>query len=126
MLIKRIWEESLILVENANGFAICDARREWSSMPIAIPFHPELTRKNVTIQANATYVRIFHQGKQVACHNRSYGRRELIADLVYQSAALQLRRKQTISQLEESFLALSDEARQFHLHLLKQPIRLNV
>jgi hypothetical protein len=36
---------------------------------------------------------------------------------------LQLRRKQSVSQWEESFKALGDEACQFHLHLIKQPIR---
>jgi transposase len=97
------------------------SRVEFDANRYTVP--PRLTRKTVIIQANATQVRIIHQGEQVACHKRCYGRRELIADPAHQLEVLQLRRKQSVSQWEESFKALGDEACQFHLHLIKQPIR---
>ena len=97
------------------------ARVEFDSNRYTVP--PRLARKTVVIQANATQVRILHQAEQVACHQRSYGRRELIADPAHQSEALHLRRKRTYSQLEESFMALGNEAHQFHLQLSKQPVR---
>lgn len=100
------------------------ARVEFDSNRYTVP--PKLARKSVTIQANATQVRIFHQGQQIALHERCYGRRETITDPAHQLAALQLRRKQTVSQLEASFMVLGEEACQFHLQLLQQPIRLSV
>lgn len=100
------------------------SRVEFDSNRYTVP--PKLARKTVVIQANATQVRIFHQGEQLACHKRCYGRRELIADPSHQLEALQLRRKQTASQLEESFKALGAAACQFQLQLIKQPIRPNI
>ncbi len=97
------------------------SRIEFDSNRYTVP--PKLARKTVTIQANKTQVRIFHQGEQVTCHVRCYSRRELVADVAHQSEAIQLRRKQRATQLEESFMALGEEARQFYLRLVKLPIR---
>ena len=97
------------------------ARIEFDTNRYTVP--PELARKTVTIQASTKHIRIFHQGALVACHNRCYGRRELIADSSHQLAALKLRKKQTASELEENFAALGAEAREFHLQLLKQPVK---
>jgi hypothetical protein len=62
----------------------------------------------------------------VACHVRSYQRRQSVSLPEHQLAALQLRRRQRAVQLQRSFDALGDEAQTFHLGLLKQPVKPNV
>ena len=100
------------------------ARVEFDANRYSVP--PKLARKTVTIRANATQVRILYQGETVACHPRCYGRRMLVADPAHQAEAVRMRSRRTASQLEESFLALGDEAHQFHLQLCKQPVRPSV
>lgn len=97
------------------------AQVEFDSNRYSVP--PRLARKAVTIQANAAEVRILHQGEQVASHRRSYGRRKTIADPAHRLEALLLRRKQTLSQLQESVNNLGPEAGQFHEQLQKLPGR---
>lgn len=75
------------------------------------------------VRANTTQVRIVHQGVQVACHPRCYGRRQSISDPAHQSAAIALRRRTGATELEKSFLALGDVAAQFHLQLSQLPVR---
>jgi transposase len=100
------------------------ARVDFDSNRYSTP--PKLARKTVTIRANATQVRIMYQGEIVACHRRCYGRRELIIDPLHQAQAVGMRRRRTASELEESFLALGEEAHKFHLQLCKQPVRSSV
>lgn len=87
---------------------------------------PRLARKTVTLLVSSNAIRILHQGEQVACHRRSYGKRETIADPQHQLEALQLRRKQTAAELEENFMALGEDARAFQLAIAKLPVRSTV
>jgi len=87
---------------------------------------PRLARKTVTLLISSTAIRILHQGEQVACHRRSYGKRETIADPQHQLEALQLRCKQSTSELEVNFMALGEEAKAFQLALSKLPVRASV
>ena len=100
------------------------ARIEFDSNRYTVP--PKLARKTVVVRANATEVRIEYQGEQVACHQRSYGRRELIADAAHQAEAIGMHRRRTATQLADSFQALGEVAIEFQLQLERQPLRSTV
>lgn len=97
------------------------ARIEFDGNRYSVP--PKLARKIVVLRADHSQLRIFYQGEQVAVHVRCYGRRELIVDPQHQLEALQLRRKAGASEIEKSFGALGEEAREFYLQLTKLPVR---
>lgn len=97
------------------------ARVDFDSNRYTVP--PRLARKTVVIRADATHVRIEYQGEQVACHARSYGRRELIADPAHQAEAISMRRRKTASQSLERFRALGEVAIEFLCILERQPAR---
>ena len=82
------------------------ARIEFDGNRYSVP--PKLARKTVLLRANATQLRIFYQGEQVAAHARSFGRRELIIDPQHQLEAIQMRRKVSASEIEKSFGALGN------------------
>ena len=69
---------------------------------------PEVTRKPVVIRANADWVRVLYEGREVARHQRSYGRRQLICQAEHQLRALQMRRRLRGRRLEETFDALGE------------------
>jgi transposase len=87
---------------------------------------PHLVRQTVTIRTDGHEVRIVHQGQIVARHTRCYQRRQLIVLPDHRLAALALSRRSRSSALEQAFDALGPEARQFHLHLRKQPVKTGV
>lgn len=97
------------------------ARIEFDGNRYSVP--PRLVGKTVVLRADPAELRIFYQGEQVAAHVRCYGRRALIVDPQHQLDAIQMRRRVSASQLEQSFAALGDEARQFYLQLTKLPVR---
>lgn len=100
------------------------ARVEFDSNRYSVP--PRLARKTVVIRADARHVRIEHEGIQVACHQRSYARRELVADPAHQAEAIAMRRRRTASQLTDSFQALGDVAVEFQCLLQRQDVRRSV
>ena len=71
-------------------------------------------------------VRILHEGHLAAQHVRCYQRGQLIVLPDHRLAALALSRRSRSSALEQAFDALGPEARQFHLHLRKQPVKTGV
>lgn len=87
---------------------------------------PHLARKPVVIRASAKQVRIHYQGQLVACHERSYSRRELVLDPTHRLEALKLRHRQRASDIQQSFDALGPTAKTFHLGLLTQPVRASI
>ncbi len=87
---------------------------------------PHLARKPVVVRAAAKQVRIYYQGQLVACHQRSYSRRELVIEPEHRLEALKLRHRQRASDLQQSFDALGSTAKTFHLGLLTQPVRASV
>jgi transposase len=87
---------------------------------------PELARRPVSIRADGDQVCIWHQGRLAAQHVRCYQRRHLIVRPDHRLAALALSRRSRSSALEDAFDALGPEARQFHLHLKKQPVKTGV
>ena len=88
---------------------------------------PSLARRPVSIRADRDEVRILHEGRLAARHVRCYQRGQLIVlpdhRLGKRSA---LSRRSRSSALEHAFDTLGPEARQFHLHLRKQPIKTGV
>jgi transposase len=87
---------------------------------------PTLARRPVSIRANRDEIRILHEGHLAAQHVRCYQRRQLIVLPDHRLAALALSRRSRSSALEQAFNALGPEARQFHLHLRKQPVKTGV
>jgi transposase len=84
---------------------------------------PEYVRKPVTIRADANHVRIVYEGREAACHKRSYGRGQLLCQAEHHLQALQLRTRNQANHRASAFDALGEVARQFHLKLLTRPIK---
>jgi transposase len=100
------------------------ARIEFDGNRYSVP--PTLARRPVSIRADRDEVRILHEGHLAAQHVRCYQRGQLIVLPDHQLAAIALSRRSRSSALEQTFDALGPEARQFHLHLRKQPVKTGV
>jgi transposase len=100
------------------------ARTEFDGNRYSVP--PALARRPVSIRADRDEVRILHEGQLAAQHVRCYQRGQLIVLPDHRLAALALSRRSRSSALEQAFDALGPEARQFHLHLRKQPVKTGV
>lgn len=87
---------------------------------------PQWARKTVVIRANATQLRVIAQGEQVACHTRCYDRRQLLCLPEHQLEALKMRSRLRGHDVEQTFDALGDEARKFHLELRRRPVKTSV
>ncbi len=87
---------------------------------------PELARKTALLRANDREVRVTYQGRQLACHPRSYDRGQLIRHPDHELAALQMRRRVRATEVENHFDALGEEARKFHLELRRRPLKTSV
>jgi transposase len=97
------------------------ARIQFDGNHYSVP--PEVARKPVVIRASAEQVRVLHEGREIACHRRSYDRRQLICQPDHQLQALRLRRTSRGRQLEDAFDALGEVAREFHLKMRTCPVR---
>jgi transposase len=97
------------------------ARVEFDGNRYSVP--PSVVRKAVTLRADATEVRVLHQGEVIARHVRSYERAKLISLPDHRLAALEQRKGSAPSSLEQRFDALGPPARQFHLKLKSLPIK---
>ena len=100
------------------------ARIEFDGNRYSVP--PTLARRPVSIRADRDEVRVLHEGHLAAQHVRCYQRGQLIVLPDHRLAALALSRRSRSSALEQAFDALGPEARQFHLHLRKQPVKTGV
>jgi transposase len=100
------------------------ARIEFDGNRYSVP--PTLARRPVSIHADRDEVRILHQGHLAAQHVRCYQRGQLIVLPDHRLAAFALSRRSRSSALEQAFDALGPEARAFHLHLRKQPVKTGV
>ncbi len=100
------------------------ARIEFDGNRYSVP--PRLARQAVTIRASRDEVRVLHDGQLVAQHVRCYERRQLIVSPDHRLAALALRKRSRGTATEQAFDALGPEARQFHLHLKRQPVKTGV
>jgi hypothetical protein len=100
------------------------ARIEFDGNRYSAP--PQFVRRPVTIRASRDEVRVLHEGLVVAQHVRCYQRGELIVSPDHRLAALSLRKRSRGTAVENEFDALGPEARQFHLHLKRQPVKTGV
>jgi hypothetical protein len=100
------------------------ARVKFDGNRYSVP--PEVARKTALLRASQTQVRVFYQGREVACHARSYQRGWLICDTAHQLQALELRSRARAHHVEETFDALGEEARRFHLELRRRPVKTTV
>ena len=87
---------------------------------------PGLARKTVVLRASATQVRVIFQAEQVACHSRCYDRQQLICVPEHQLEALRMRGGWRAQDIEKTFDALGDAAREFHLELCRRPVKTTV
>jgi len=87
---------------------------------------PDLARKTVMIRADATHVRVFYQGTEMACHRRCYERGQLVLQVDHQLEALKRRNRVRASHVEQTFDALGPRAQEFHLELRKRPVKTTV
>lgn len=84
---------------------------------------PDYVGKPVTIRANAESVRVIHEGREIARHQRSYARGKRISQSEHTLQALQRRQRNRGHHLEEAFDALGEVAREFHLKLQTRPVK---
>jgi hypothetical protein len=108
-------DEVVSVVVNSHARVTFDGNR------YSVP--PEVARKTALLRANQTRVRVFYQGREVACHARCYERGRLICDTAHQLKALRMRSRRRAHQLEETFDTLGEEARKFHLELRRRPVK---
>ena len=106
-----------IVATMVNSHARVRFDSNWYSTP------PDCVGKPVTIRANADSVRILHEGRQIARHQRSYARGQRICQTEHQLQALQQRRRTRGRHLEDAFDALGEVAREFHLKLQSRPVK---
>lgn len=83
----------------------------------------EVVGKPVTLRADADTLRVLHEGREVARHRRSYGKKKVIRDAEHELQALRMRKRNRAHHLEETFDALGDVAREFHLQLGRRPVK---
>jgi hypothetical protein len=112
---------SLDTDEIVTAVVTSHARISFDGNRYSVP--PEVARKPVVLRANADQVRVLYEGREVARHQRSYGRRQLICQAEHQLQALQMRRRIRGRHLEEAFDALGEVAREFHLKLRTRPVK---
>lgn len=84
---------------------------------------PEVARKIALLHASASQVRVVYQGREVARHARCYDRGQLILQEEHQLQALKMRRRVRREKIEETFDALGEKPRKFHLALRRRPVR---
>jgi hypothetical protein len=87
---------------------------------------PDLARKTVMVRANATQVRVFDQGSEMASHARCYERGQLVLQVEHQLEALKRRHRTRAHHVENTFDALGAQAQAFHLELRQRPIKTTV
>jgi transposase len=100
------------------------AQFEFDGNRYSVP--PEAARQTVLVRANPSQVRVFHQGREVACHARCYERGQRITQTEHHLAALQRRSRTRPRDVERDFDALGPEAREFHLQLCRRPLKTTV
>jgi len=84
---------------------------------------PDYVRKPVTIRADAGRVRSVYEGREAACHIRSYARGQLLRQDAHHLQALLLLKRNQANHRADAFDGLGEVARQFHLKLLTRPAK---
>jgi len=100
------------------------ARVHYDANRYSVP--PQFVRKTVTLRASDTLVRVLHEGQEIARHPRSYEKAQILCLPDHQLAALEQRRRVQARQIDQEFDSLGPEAREFHLQLLRRPVKASV
>lgn len=100
------------------------ARVRYDANRYSVP--PQFVRKPVTLRASDTQVRVLYDGAEIARHVRCYEKGLVLCLPDHQLAALERRRRVGAHQIEQEFDSLGPEARQFHLELLRRPVKASV
>ena len=107
--------------EIASAVVTPHARIKFDGNRYSVP--PDLARKTVMIRADVAQLRIFHQGCEIALHERSYERGQLVIQPTHQLEALKSRRRVRAHHVEEMFDALGPLAQAFHVQLCQRPVK---
>jgi transposase len=110
--------------EIVSAIVSSHARIHFDGNRYSVP--PQWAGKTVLVRANATQLRVIAQGEQVACHTRSYDRRQLIRLPEHELEALKMRSRVRAHHVEKAFDALGEEAKRFHLELCRRPVKTTV
>lgn len=97
------------------------ARIKFDANRYSVP--PAFARKTVVVRADDHYVRVWHQGLEVACHPRCFERKQLIRSDDHLLEAKTKRRQQRGNAVETAFAALGPTATTFHLNLIRRPVK---
>jgi transposase len=97
------------------------ARVKFDGNRYSVP--PDMIGKKVLLRASDKHVRVMHQDREVACHQRCYERGRLIRHEAHDLEALKRRQRVRANQLEKDFDALGEQARKFHLELRRRPVK---
>jgi transposase len=119
--LRRLPEVPLDTDEIVAAVVTSHARISFDGNRYSVP--PEVARKPVVVRADADQVRVFYEGREIAHHQRSYGRGQRILQSEHHLQALQMRRRTRGRHLEETFDALGETAREFHLKLRTRPVK---
>lgn len=111
-------DEMVSVVVNSHARVTFDGNRY--SVPA------DLVRKTALLRASGSEVRVIYQGNEVACHPRSFDRDQIVRHPDHELQALQMRRRVRATEVENSFDALGEEARKFHLELRRRPVKTSV
>jgi transposase len=87
---------------------------------------PEYARKPVVVRANRGRVVVLHEGKEISSHIRCLEKGQIICLDDHRLAAINMRRRERRTGIEEEFFGLGPEARKFHLKLLSNPVKPSV
>jgi len=107
--------------ELVTAVASSHARVRFDTNRYSVP--TKVARKTVLVRADPRQVRVLYQGEEVACHVRSFERRQLICQDEHLLEAKTQRRRQAKSAVEEEFDGLGEAAETFHLQLLSRPVK---
>lgn len=100
------------------------ARVRFDTNRYSVP--PEFARKPLTLRADDNWVVVIHAGREVARHQRSFQKRQVIVDPQHRQAALACRKRSLAREIEARFDDLGPEAKAFRVALLKSPVRPSV
>jgi transposase len=108
--------------ENLSVQVSSHARVRYDGNRYSVP--PEVVGKTVLLRASVTEVRIEYRGRETARHARSYEKGgPPIVHPDHHLAALKSRQRRRATQREDEFDALGPTAREFHLKLLRAPVK---
>jgi hypothetical protein len=97
------------------------ARVRFDTNRYSVP--PQYARKHVLLRASDTHVRVIHTGEEIARHQRSFDKHQLLVDPQHQAAAFAQRRRTRAREIEVEFDALGTEAREFRLLMIRLPVK---